>query len=135
MLRSAQNGAVTYTASISKGERFIAQTLRTQGFPLVVLLNEGFPEEGSQHERYYKPGGVYFEACSKGKLLLLEPTELAFSAPFIRQSVEETLRRKAKAKHFEYTPVATNSLRYRFIALNEMGRLLVEGQGTDGIRL
>ena len=135
VLRSAQNGAVTYTASISKGERFIAQTLRTQGFPLVVLLNEGFPEEGSQHERYYKPGGVYFEACSKGKLLLLEPTELALSAPFIRQSVEETLRRKAKAKHFEYTPVATNSLRYRFIALNVMGRLLVEGQGADGIRL
>lgn len=135
VLRSAQNGAVTYTASISKGEQLIARTLRAQGFPIVVLLNEGFPEEGSPHERYYKPGGVYFEACSQGKLLLLEPTVDAFSAPFIRQSVEETLRRKAEAKHFEYTPVATDSLRFRFVALNEMGRLLVAGQGADGIRL
>ena len=108
---------------------------REQGFPLVVLLNNGFPEEGSPHERYYKPGGVYFEACSRGKLLLLEPTEEAFSAPLIRQFVEGTLRRKAVAKHFKYTPIATDSLRYRFVALNEMGRLLVEGQGADGIRL
>ena len=135
VLRSAQNGAVTYTASISKGEQLIARTLRAQGFPLVVLLNEGFPEEGSPHERYYKPGGVYFEACSQGKLLLLEPTEQSFNAPFIRQSVEETLRRKAEAKHFEYKPIATDSLRYRFVALNEMGRRLVEGIGADGIRL
>ena len=135
VLAAAQNGAVTYTASISKGEQLIARTLRTQGFPLVVLLNEGFPEEGSPHERYYKPGGVYFEACSQGKLLLLEPTEQAFSAPFIRQSVKETLRRKAEAKHFEYTPIANDSLRYRFVALNEMGRRLVVQIGADGIRL
>ena len=134
VMAAAQNGAITYTASISKGEQFIARTLREQGFPLVVLLNEGFPDEGSQHERFYKPGGVYFEACSNGKLLLLEPTEQAFSSLFIQQAVEETLRLKARAKHFEYTPVATDSLRYRFAALNEMGRRLVEGIGADGIR-
>ena len=133
--RAAQNGAVTYTASISKGEQFIARTLRELGFPLVVLLNNGFPKEGSPHERYYKPGGAYFEACSQGKLLLLEPTEQAFSAPFIRQSVEKTLLRKAEAKHWEYTPIATDTSRYRFVALNEMGRRLVERQGADGIRL
>ena len=127
VLAAAQNGAVTYTASISKGEQFIARTLRKQGFPLVVLLNDGFPEEGSPHERFYKPGGVYFEACSQGKLLLLEPTEQAFINPFICQSVEETLRRKAEAKHYEYKPIATDSLRYRFVALNEMGKKLVDG--------
>ena len=129
VLRSAQNGAVTYTASISKGEQLIARTLRTHGFPLVVLLNDGFPEEGSPHERFYKPGGVYFEACSKGKLLLLEPMEQAFTAPFIRHSVEETLRRKAEAEHWKYSPVAIDSLRYRFVALNEMGNMLVEQGG------
>ncbi|MBQ6772343.1 MAG: hypothetical protein IJP44_15365 [Bacteroidales bacterium] len=133
VMAAAQNGAITYTASISKGEQFIARTLREQGFPLVVLLNEGFPEEGSPHERFYKPGGVYFEACSKGKLLLLEPTDQAFKSPFIRQAVEETLRRKAEAKHWEYVPIAADSLRYRFVALNEMGRRLVFG--ADGIRL
>jgi REP element-mobilizing transposase RayT len=75
VLAAAHNGMVTYTAAISKGERIIARVLREQGYPLVVLLNDGFPKEGSPHERYYKPGGVYFEACSKGQLLLLEPTD------------------------------------------------------------
>ena len=126
VMTAAQNGSITYTASISKGEQFIARTLREQGFPVVVLLNDGFPKQGSPHERFYKPGGVYFEACSQGKLLLLEPMEQAFNSPFIRQSVEETLRRKAESKHFEYRPIATDSLRYRFVALNEMGRRLVE---------
>ena len=78
VLAAAQNGTVTYTAAISKSEQLIARTLRAQGYPLVVLLNDGFPKEGSPHERYYKPGGVYFEACSRGQLLLLEPTEHAF---------------------------------------------------------
>ena len=134
VLAAAQNGAITYTASISKGEQFIARTLREQGFPLVVLLNDGFPEDGSPHERFFKPGGVYFEACSQGKLLLLEPTEQAFTSPSIHQAVEEALRRKAEAKHFEYKQIATDSLRYRFVALNEMGRKLVEGLGADEIR-
>ncbi len=134
VMAAAQNGSITYTASISKGEQFTARTLREQGFPLVVLLNEGFPEEGSPHERFYKPGGVYFEACSQGKLLLLELTEKAFTCPFIRQAVEETLHRKAEVKHREYQSVATDSLRYRFVALNEIGRRLVEGCGADGIR-
>ena len=134
VMAAARNGAVIYTASISKGEQFIARTLREQGFPLVVLLNEGFPEEGSPHERFYKPGGVYFEACSQGKLLLLEPVEQTFITPFIHQAVEETLHLKAEEKHREYMPIATDSLRYRFVALNEMGRRLVEGRGADGIR-
>ena len=35
-------------------------------------------------------------------------------------------RRKAEAKHMSYTSIPTSSQRYRFVALNEMGRLLVE---------
>ena len=46
------NGAVTYTAAISKGEQKIAQVVREKGFPLVVLLNDGFPAEGSPQERF-----------------------------------------------------------------------------------
>jgi len=124
VLASAHNGAVTYTAAISKGEQLIARTLREQGYPLVVLLNDGFPKEGSPHERYYKPGGVYFEACSKGQLLLLEPTEQAFLDAGIQTAVEETLRRKAEARHFTYTPIPVTSQRYRFVALNEMAKRL-----------
>lgn len=125
VLAAAHNGAVTYTAAISKGEQKIARTVREQGFPLVVLLNEGFPTEGSPHERFYKPGGTYFEACSKGKLLLMEPDESAFVNPVVRVAVEETLRRKAEARHYCYADIPVTSLRYRFVALNEVGRVLV----------
>ena len=125
-LRSAQAaahyGTVTYTAAISKGEQIIARSLREQGYPLVVLLNDGFPKEGSPHERYCKPGGIYFEACSKGQLLLLEPTEQAFLDASIQMAVEETLRRKAEERHYSYTPIPINSQRYRFMALNEMAK-------------
>ncbi len=126
VLAAAHNGTVTYTAAISKGEQLIARTLREQGYPLVVLLNDGFPKEGSPHERYYKPGGVYFEACSKGQLLLLEPTEQAFLDAGIQAAVEETLRRKAEARHYAYTPIPVTSQRYRFVALNEMAKRLAQ---------
>ena len=126
VLAAAHNGMVTYTAAISKGERIIARVLREQGYPLVVLLNDGFPKEGSPHERYYKPGGVYFEACSKGQLLLLEPTEQAFLDAGIHAAVEETLRRKAEVRHYTYTPIPVTSQRYRFVALNEMAKRLIK---------
>ena len=126
VLAAAHNGTVTYTAAISKGEQIIARTLREQGYPLVVLLNDGFPKEGSPHERYYKPGGVYFEACSKGQLLLLEPIEQTFLDDGIQTAVEETLRRKAEARHYTYTPIPVTSQRYRFVALNEMAKRLAQ---------
>ena len=126
VLAAAHNGAVTYTAAISKGEQKIARTLREQGYPLVVLLNDGFPAEGSSQERFYKPGGAYFEACSKGRLLLMEPDESAFVNETIMTATDETLRRKAEAKHYSYTRVPVESQRYRFVALNEIGRLLAE---------
>jgi len=128
VLAAAHNGTVTYTAAISKGEQLIARTLREQGYPLVVLLNDGFPKEGSPHERYYKPGGMYFEACSKGQLLLLEPTEQAFLDADIQAAVEETLRLKAETRHYTYTPIPMTSQRYRFVALNEMAKRLAQNE-------
>ena len=123
-LTFARYGVVTYTAAVSKGEQLIARTIREQGFPLVILLNDGFPKEGSPHENYYKPGGVYFEACSNGRLLLLEPTEQSVISDSVRQATEVTLRKKADEKHLAYTPVPVSSLRYRFVALNEIGKML-----------
>ena len=125
VLAAAHNGAVTYTAAVSKGEQAIARTVRGHGFPLVVLLNDGFPAGDSPHERFYKPGGTYFEACSNGKLLLLEPEDSAFLNPIVRTATENTLRRKAEAKHFFYTTVPVESQRYRFVALNEIARMMV----------
>ena len=123
-MAAAHDGTVTYTAAISKGEQYIARALREQGYPMVVLLGDGFPKEGSPHERYYKPGGVYFEACSKGQLLLLQPTEQAFLDASIQSAVEETLRRKAEARHLCYTPIPATAQRYRFVALNEIAKHL-----------
>ena len=123
-MAAAQNGAVTYTAAISKGEQLIARTLRKQGYPLVVLLSDGFPKEGSPHERFYKPGGIYFEACSKGQLLLLEPTEQTFLNEDIQSAVEGTLRRKAAERHYDYEQIPIKSQRYRFVALNEIAKRL-----------
>ena len=123
-MAAAQNGAVTYTAAISKGEQLIARTLRKQGYPLVVLLSDGFPKDGSPHERFYKPGGIYFEACSKGQLLLLEPTEQTFLNADIQSAVEETLRRKAAERHYGYKQIPLKSQRYRFVALNEIAKRL-----------
>lgn len=125
VLAAARNGAVTYTAAISHGERLIARTVREQGFPLVVLMSNGFPAEGSPSERYYKPGGIYFEACSKGQLLLLEPKESAYDNPTVVHAVEEALRKKSEARHYTYTELPHDSKRFRFVALNEIGRLLV----------
>jgi REP element-mobilizing transposase RayT len=127
-LAAAHNGAVTYTAAISKGEKLIARAVREQGYPLVVLLNDGFPKEGSPHARYYKPGGIYFEACSRGHLLLLEPTEQAFLEAGIQSAVEETLRSKAESRHYRYTPIPVTSQRYRFVALNEIAKRLSQTQ-------
>lgn len=128
VLAAAYNGAITYTAAISEGERVIARSVRERGFPLVVLLNEGFPAAGSESERYYKPGGVYFEACSRGRLLLLEPDCSAFIHPMVREATELALKKKAEAKRWSYAAVPVESQRYRFVALNEMGRMMVEGR-------
>ena len=126
VLAAAHNGAVTYTAAISKGEKRIARAVREKDYQLVVLLNKGFPPEGSPQERFYKPGGVYFDACSQGKLLLMEPHESVFYNPVVKMATEDALRKKAEAKHYSYASIPVESMRYRFVALNEIGRMLVE---------
>ena len=126
VLAAARGGAVTYTAAISPGEKLIARTLREQGFPLVVLLADGFPAEDSPNAQYYKPGGFYFEACSQGRLLLLEPLEQTLTAPAVNEATNNALRAKAAARHDDYSDLSTATQRYRFMALNQIGRLLAE---------
>lgn len=108
-LSNAEKGAITITAAISTGERIIARAIREAGFPLIVLLKNGFPPSGSESERHYKPQGVYFETCAAGRLLLLEPGEEAYTLPQIATATEQTLRQKAEFKHHSYsTLLATN---------------------------
>lgn len=106
-LREAADGTIYVTAAISEGEKQIARALREAGFPLIILLHEGFPTPDNPHYSYYKPQGVYFEACAAGKLLLIEPHAEIMERPDIVQKVV------AKIGNIPHT-----SQRYRFVAMN-----------------
>ena len=123
-LYQAKNGCITVTAAISPGERQIARAVREAGAPLIILLKDGFPKPGDPYEKYYKPGGVYFEACAAGQLLLLEPTADTLTLPDIQRRTEQTLREKAEARHWNYQPIPVTSDRYRMMAANEIVKVL-----------
>jgi hypothetical protein len=106
-LMQAANGAVFITAAISQGEKVIARSLREHGFPLIILLEQGFPKPESSHYHYFKPQGVYFEACAAGRLLLVEPHVEALERPEVAQRVI------AKTGNIPHT-----TQRYRFVAMN-----------------
>ena len=123
-LYQAKNGCITVTAAISPGERQIARAVREAGAPLIILLKDGFPKAGDPAEKYYKSGGVYFEACAAGRLLLLEPTADTLTLPDIQTRTEQTLREKAEARHWNYQPIPVTSDRYRMMAANEIVKVL-----------
>lgn len=126
-LEHAERGAITYTAAISKGEQTIARAVREAGWPLVVLLLDGFPPEGSESERYYKPGGVYFDACNNGKLLLLEAYNETYDNPLLIERTEVAIKAKDEAKGYDYRPLPHDSKRWRMIA----GNVMLEMVGED----
>ena len=112
-LVEAANGTIYITAAISEGEKLIARSLREAGFPLIILLENGFPKPDDPHHKYFKPRGVYFEACAAGRLLLVEPSPALLNRPDIASQVT------AKAGDLPHT-----SKRYRFLALNALASLL-----------
>jgi len=108
-LAEAANGTIYITAAISEGEKTIAHTLREAGYPLIILLENGFPKPDDPHYKYFKPQGVYFEACAAGRLLLVEPSPALLDRPDIAAQVT------TKAGDLPHT-----SKRYRFLALNAL---------------
>lgn len=108
-LAEAANGTIYITAAISEGEKTIARTLREAGYPLIILLENGFPRPDDPHYKYFKPQGVYFEACAAGRLLLVEPSPALLDRPDIAAQVT------TKAGDLPHT-----SKRYRFLALNAL---------------
>ena len=116
-LAAASNGIVFITAAISEGEKLISRALREAGYPLIILLEQGFPEPDSPHYRYFKPQGVYFEACAAGKLLLVEPSAEVLEHPDIASRVI------AKTGHIPHS-----TQRYRFVAMN----VIAEWMCDDG---
>lgn len=106
-LDKAASGTIFVSAAIAEGEKQICRALREAGYPLIILLSEGFPSPDSPHYKYYKPQGVYFEACAAGKLLLIEPSDELFERPEIEAKV-----------YAKTGPIPHNTKRYRFVSLN-----------------
>ena len=64
--QAAAEGAVQVSPSISPGEKAVMRAAFEQGFPLIVLQENGFTDLA-------KPGGKRMEACAEGRLLILAP--------------------------------------------------------------
>ena len=110
-LDEAAKGMVFVSAAISEGEKQICRAVREAGHPIVVLLERGFPKPEDPNYKYFKPQGVYFEACAAGKLLLLEPEKELYEQAEIEAEVV------AKAGNIPH-----EALRYRFLALNAIAK-------------
>ena len=125
-LREAERGAVTYTVAISEGEKNVAREIREHGMPLIVIMPEGFPPEGTAAARYFHPHGVYHKACGEGRLLILSPSEHNYSLESVVKRTEAELKRRCMARGITYTPIPHNSKRWRFIACNVMLQMITE---------
>ncbi len=125
-LRKAEQGVVTYCAAINDGEKAVTKAIREAKFPLVVMMLDGFPPEGSEAARYFKPGGAYHEACGEGKLFLMAPLAENYTIPRLIELTDAELDLKAKAKGICYEPIPHTSKRWRMIAGNVMLRMVSE---------
>ncbi len=124
VMERAEVGAVTYTAAMNEGERYIADHIKAAGYPLVLLMKDGFPPVGSEEEKKYKPGGMMSDICSQGRLLLLEAYTESYEDGRVVEMTERSLKMKAEKKGWRYEPLLHSTLRWRSIACNEMMRLL-----------
>lgn len=65
-LALASQGSVLVSPCISPGEKEVMGMAFEAGYPMIVLLENGF-------SAYQKPSGRQFKACSEGRLLLVAP--------------------------------------------------------------
>lgn len=121
-LWNAERGVVTLTAAINAGEKTVARAVREAGFPLVVMMLDGFPAEGTDAARYYHPNGVYHTICGEGRLYLMAPHPSNYENSNLIAATEAELQRKASEKGLRYSPIPHDSKRWRMIAGNVMLR-------------
>ena len=116
-LSHVANGTIYISPAVSEGEKQICRAIREAGFPLIIVLSEGFPAPDSPHYKYYKPKGVYFEACAAGNLLLIQPD----AALFERKDIEEKVYAKTGIRDLPH-----DAKRYRFVAQNAIAELIAQ---------
>jgi len=127
-LYHAEKGCITYTAAINEGEKRVARAIREAGYPLVIMMLDGFPPEGTDAARYFHPGGVYHKICGEGRLCMLAPKEGCYDNPTLIQLTEQELTRKSMQKGQHYTGMPHTTKRWRMIAGNVMlGMIAGEG--------
>lgn len=87
---------------------------------------DGFPPEGSESERYYKPGGVYFDTCNSGKLLLLEAYNDTYGNPQLIERTDAALKANDEVKGYAHRPLPHDSKRWKMIAGNVMLEMIAD---------
>ena len=65
-LAAAARGAILVSARIAKGEQAIIDEAVRHGFPVVLILDNGFPDR-------YHPSADRLDLCAAGRLLLVTP--------------------------------------------------------------
>lgn len=65
-LSMASRGAVLVSPCISPGEKEVMGRAFEAGFPIIILIENGFAP-------MQKPGGRQFDACAQGRLLIIAP--------------------------------------------------------------
>ena len=70
-IEEAERGAVLVSARIAKGEQEIMDEALHRGFPVVIIVDNGFPE-------VYHPSAERIDYCAKGKMLLAAPWQYQY---------------------------------------------------------
>ena len=70
-LKAAEQGAVLLSARIASGEQDILDTSIHNGFPVVMIADNGFPDR-------YHPSAERIALCAEGRLLLITPWQYQY---------------------------------------------------------
>ena len=81
-LEEAQDGTVLVSARIAKGEQEIMDEAVHDGFSVVIIHDNGFPDR-------YHPSAVQLDLCAQGCLLLVSPWRYQYRGKQERISVPE----------------------------------------------
>ena len=84
-MEAAAQGAVLVSPRIAKGEQAIMDVAVNQGFPVILIADNGFPE-------IFHPSADRIDRCSTGQLLLITPWQYHY-----RPADEDITRAECKA--------------------------------------
>lgn len=76
---AARKGTILISPFVSRYEKAVLAELVKENLPVICLRENGFPP-------YYKPSGLIFDACAKGRVLLLAPQTYDKGAGRIRRA-------------------------------------------------